>query len=113
MVDNVGEHLAAARWVLCTGYLGILEALAHGRLVFATYDNPLKRDYLALHPCAGRGLVVAASPLALSGRMADYAAHPEQEQAELAWAEPYARAQTWEALARLYLDLYRAKGVKP
>ena len=111
MVPDVSPHLARARLVLCTGYLGILEALAHGRLVFASYDNPLKRDYLRLHPCAGRGLLVAGSALEMSGQMAEHLRRPEQERLALSLGEQYARAQTWPALAGLYLDLYRAKGV--
>ncbi len=110
MVSPVTPYLEEATLVICTGYLGILEALAGRRAVFSVYDNPLKRDYLSLHPCAGRGLAVAGTPLEMAGQLAAYLAAPES--AGLAWGEQFARQQTWPAIAQMYLDLYRGKGVK-
>jgi len=110
-VPDPTPHIAGCRLALCSGYLGILECLSRRRPVFATWDNPLKRDYLSLHPCAGRGLAVAATSLEMAGAMADYLEHPERAAPGLAFGEQYARAQTWQSLAGLYLDLYRGKGV--
>jgi glycosyltransferase involved in cell wall biosynthesis len=49
-IDDIDSSIKSADFVLTSGYLGILEALSHGKPVIAVYDNKLKRDYLTMMP---------------------------------------------------------------
>ena len=105
-VPDVTTHLLEARFAFVTGYLAILEAMACRRLVFAVYDNPLKRDYLTLFPAAS-AMVVAGSPEELARRLAAHLPSPHQDRALLDQAEAFAREQTWRRVAETYLQLWQ------
>ena len=49
-VDDINSCIKSADFVLTSGYLGILEALSHGKPVIAVYENELKHDYLTMVP---------------------------------------------------------------
>ena len=49
-INDIDSEIKSADFVLTSGYLGILEALSHGKPVIATYDNKLKHDYLTMMP---------------------------------------------------------------
>lgn len=104
-VREPAVEIDAARLVFTSGYLGILESMAHGRLAAACYDNPLKEDYLRLMPVA-KHMVIAGSPADLAERLArllqDGKAMMDMCQAARDWA----RSQSWDAVARQYLDLW-------
>jgi len=105
-VTDVIPHLLGARCAFVTGYLSILEAMAHRRLVFAIYDNPLKRDYLELFPGAG-AMVIAGSPEELARQVAGHLRAPGRVSALLDQAQAFAREQTWRRVAEMYLRLWR------
>ncbi|HBC73232.1 hypothetical protein A2379_01155 [Candidatus Amesbacteria bacterium RIFOXYB1_FULL_47_13] len=56
-VSEPEKYIAYARYVFTTGYLGILEAFSYKKIVLGTYNNPLKKDYLLLHPQAKNMLI--------------------------------------------------------
>lgn len=100
------EEIDAARMVFTSGYLGILESMAHGRLTAACYDNPLKEDYLRLMPVA-RHMLIAGSPVDLAEclirTLRDGAVMAAMCQASQNWAQ----SQSWDMVAHQYLDLWR------
>lgn len=100
------RELAGAKLVFTSGYLAILEAMAQGRLVCATYDNPLKEDYLRLFPEAGSRLLIAGDAEALAGQVAALLADQERVKAVVGEARAWALTQTWERVADLYEELW-------
>ena len=95
--------------IFASGYLTILEALAAGRIVFACYDNPLRKDYLTLHPAAASCVVCGDSAEVLGG-LIDCR---EQMASVLARSAPgwqWARTQSWDRLAVEYRSLWSARG---
>jgi len=38
--------IAQGKFVLCSGYLSMLEAMSYGRVPIAYFENELKKDYL-------------------------------------------------------------------
>lgn len=95
-----------------SGYLAILEAMAHENLPVTCYDTPLKRDYLELMPAAGRFLAIGGTADELAARVAELLAMPaDVKQARLASARWHACAHTWERVAGAYERLWaRARG---
>lgn len=109
-VGDIEPFLAGCRLAFVSGYLSILEAMAHRRLACALYDNPLKRDYLELFPAA-QHMLIADGPDSLAAAIARHLEEPRLALAKIEAAEAYAREQTWQRLASLYLDLYRRRGL--
>jgi len=103
-VSDVMPYLRDARFAFCSGLLSMLEAMACGTLVVATYDNPLKEDYLRLSPGAAH-IGICDRPAAIRDeilRLRDADVAEARAQA----AFDYAATQTWRAVAELYLDLW-------
>jgi glycosyltransferase involved in cell wall biosynthesis len=105
-VSQPSSELAGAKLVFTSGYLAILEAMAQGRLVCATYENPLKEDYLRLFPEAASRLVIAEDAEALAGQVTALLANPEGVQARVEEARTWALTQTWERVTDLYEELW-------
>jgi glycosyltransferase involved in cell wall biosynthesis len=105
-VENTQDYLNQARFAFVSGYLGMLEAMVHKRLVFSVYDNPLKRDYLEMFPHSDEMIVTAGSPEQLAERIAYYLPNPDQERERVNKAYLWAREQGWEKVAELYRKLW-------
>ncbi len=99
--------LSDASIVFCSGYLGILESLAKGRLVCATYDNTLKEDYLRMMPPAASSLIIEESPARLASRLAELLAHSTRLCALIGEGQAWALDQTWDQVADVYEELWR------
>lgn len=95
--------------IFASGYLTILEALCAGRIVFACHDNPIRRDYLALHPAA-RSLFLCDGTEAVAAGLRDCRENLAGvlERSGPGWA--WAREQSWERLAGEYRELWRRAG---
>ena len=99
------KYLANARYVFASGYLSALEAMAGRKLVFAIYNNPLKKDYWQMTPFA-KWIVVADNPRELYKKILHYEKHPKEEKALTDNAYAWAKEQSWERLADLYYQIY-------
>lgn len=110
MVGEVTLFLRAARFAFVSGYLAMLEAMTAGAVVAATYDTPLKEDYLRLFPGAPY-IVTAGSAGVLADRLARLVRDSRRRQDMARQAFAFARRQTWAKVARLYLSLYASRGV--
>lgn len=104
--EPAGE-LAAASHVFVSGYLAILEAMVLGRLVFAVYDNPVKEDYLRMHPAASL-MHIAASPEELAGQLEQSLADRAESARMREEGRRWAAGQSWGAVAHLYERLWQA-----
>lgn len=103
-VSNPEAHLARARYAFVSGYLAILEAMAHRALVFSVYDTPLKHDYLASLPTGT--LRIASSAGELAEQLSEAITQSTESQAQIQSAENWARKQSVSALADLYERLW-------
>jgi glycosyltransferase involved in cell wall biosynthesis len=109
-VADPTPHLAEASFAFVSGYLAIWQALAHRRLVFAVYENELKRDYLLGFPEAETVLVVEGDSTALASSLNHYLGNPVAADDRRARGARLAAEHTWERVADLYLEMYRAHG---
>ena len=94
--------------VICaSGYLTILEALCARRLVLAFYNNPLREDYLRLHP-AEASMFICGSADDFDAALDQIRSQPDlvSQRAELGWK--WAQAQSWESVADLYVQLWKS-----
>ncbi|MBN1461831.1 MAG: glycosyltransferase family 4 protein [Armatimonadetes bacterium] len=109
-VPNPTPLLAESTVAFVSGYLAIWQALAHRRLVFAVYENELKRDYLLGFPEAKEVLVIEREPTALARRLSEYLGNPSRADPRRELGARLAAESTWDRVADLYLDMYRAHG---
>ncbi len=107
LVPSVEPFLLRARFLFASRYLAILEAMAHGRLVFALYGNEIRRDYLLSIPEAEQKMVVAGYPEALTDALEEILRDPRRERELVRAAEVLAAQNTWRAFAEVYIELYR------
>lgn len=87
-------------------YLAILEAMAAKRLVFALYDNPIKKDYLTLSPFE-RLMVIAKNAEELAVKIDWYLKNPKEETKKVNKAFQFAKKQSWSTLSNLYIHLWK------
>jgi glycosyltransferase involved in cell wall biosynthesis len=111
-VENPQKFLIRYRYAFVSGYLSILEAMSLKRPVFAIYTNNLKRDYLYSIPNAKKLMFVIGSPNEMAEKLYSLIKNPEEIEPFIKHAYAFAKEQTWEKVANLYLKLYREKGLK-
>jgi glycosyltransferase involved in cell wall biosynthesis len=105
-VKNPQSLFRTYRFAFVSRYLSILEAFASRRLVFAFFDNPLKKDYLYKSPFA-KYMVVANSAQELSEKILYFLKHKNVENVLIEKAYQWVEKQTWEKAAGQYLKLWR------
>lgn len=104
--DEVEQVLKASRYALVSRYLGIIEAMQVGRLVVAAYNNEIKKDYLLTHP-QKNNMIIGREAKALAVQLLSLSRSQEKNMIEP--AQEWAKAQTWEKIAREYIHLWRNK----
>lgn len=104
--ENAGKYLNNYHFAFVSRYLAILEAFAQKRLVFAVYDNPLKKDYLMMTPFANF-IITASSPVLLARKVLYYIEHSKEEKKITELAYRWVTKQTWEKLTDTYLSLWK------
>lgn len=77
---NVSQLIKQSDYVFTTGYLGIMEAYLANKKVLWSWNNPLKEDYIKMHPMYGQNLKTA---------------------------HLWAKQQTWAKLADIYEALWQ------
>jgi len=104
--------LAKASFAFVSGYLAIWQALASRRLVFAVYDNELKRDYLITFPKVDKVLVISNDPRDLASTLNRHLADPAAGDEMRKRGAQVAADNSWDRVADLYLEMYRAHGLE-
>lgn len=92
--------------VFATGYLSILEAFIHRKPVIATYSNPLRRDYLLLHPRT-KSIIIGQTSAEIAEKVIKQS--PAKTAKILEAAYVWAKSQTWLTLAHQYEILWQTK----
>ena len=104
-VKDAEKKISNYNFAFASRYLSILEALANKRLVFALYDNPVKRDYLKMAPFA-KFIIIEKTPENLAKKVLFYIKHPEQERMLTEKGFIWVKSQSWEKIVRIYLRLW-------
>ncbi len=104
-IDNPERKLSNYRFAFSSRYLSILEAAVAKRLIFAVYDNPIKKDYLDMAPFS-KWIVMAGSAEELAEKVIYHIRKPRQEQKKVDLAYDWAQKQTWDRMVRTYLKLW-------
>jgi len=104
-VKDTTTMLAKYKIVVASGYLTILEALCAERIVFAQYHNPLREDYLRMHPAAA-SMFICKSSGDFSKAISQCQSDPEGviRISQPGWA--WAKQQSWESVAKVYTRLW-------
>lgn len=100
-VRDLDRHIDRVDIVFASSYLSILESLAMGKVVFAVYQNELKKDYLVMSPFA-KYINIASNPDELAEKILDSGCSYNIESG-VKWA----RKQTWDKVANIYLRLWK------
>lgn len=103
---RVGKFFQQYHFAFVSRYLAILEAMASKRLVFAIYDNPLKKDYLRMAPFS-KFINIAKTPKELASLIFYYLENLEKEKTMINNAFQWVKFQSWNKVARLYLNLWK------
>ena len=104
-IKNVNEYLPYCDFVFVSRYLGILEAFAQKKLVFATYNNAIKKDYLTMTPFA-KWMYIAENETELAMQISDELNHNHSKQIYVNEAFSWVKNQTWNKLSHEYLKLW-------
>jgi glycosyltransferase involved in cell wall biosynthesis len=100
-VADSAPILARSRVAFVSGYLAILEAAYQKRPVVAFYNNPLKEDYLKMHPFA-KSMFIAGSTEEIESCFQTAITDHKDLTGFADWAEE----QTWSNIAKLYAEEY-------
>ena len=103
---NPERYFPQYHFAFVSRYLSILEAFAAKRLVVATYDNPVKEDYLRMAPYA-KWIIIEKNPEKLANRVSEILENPKQEQKLINEAYAWVTKQTWEKMVNNYLTLWQ------
>ncbi len=105
-VKNTSHYLVKNKFAFVSGYLSVLEAMINRRLIFAVYDNNLKKDYLELMPNSASMIVSVSSSEKLAEKFVYYSKNPEKAEEKINRAYRFAKENTWEKLTNMYLKLW-------
>lgn len=107
-ISNPSNYLRQSRFAFVNRYLAILEAFASKKLVFAVFDNPVKRDYLLMAPF-NEWLIIESDPEKLATKVLFYINNPNKATNKIELAYEWVQGQTWEKMAENYMTLWGSK----
>ena len=98
-------YFAKARYVFASGYLTILEALSAKCLVFAAYNDQLKKDYYLDSPFKDF-IIAEGNHEKLYKKFKYYEKNKKAIGKKVNSGYKYAKEQTWEKMTREYLNMW-------
>lgn len=101
---DADKEIQKYEYAFISRYLGILEAMAAKRLVFAHYDNPVKEDYLKMTPYKDWIIPFESAPQ-LSTKILSSTDYSKRIDFAYSWVKD----QSWEKVTTVYLDLWKNK----
>lgn len=104
------RYFSKYHFAFVSRYLSILEAMVAKRLVFALYDNPLKKDYLKMTPFANF-INIVGSEKELTNLVFYFLKNSKKEEEMTHKAFDWVRNQSWENLTNVYLKIWGANKV--
>lgn len=102
----ITEELAFQnKFIYTSGYLSSLETMGLKRLILNVYKNSLEKDIFETSPFSGN-ILIEASPQSLANKVLYFLNHPGEEKKIVERGYEWARGETWEKVADLYLKLW-------
>lgn len=100
----VDKEISKYEYAFVSRYLAILEAMAAKRLIIALYDNPVKKDYLAMTPFAQLVIIVRSAD-SVAKSIINYSRN-EVSIEQIEHANFWVKNQTWDHLVKEYLSIW-------
>lgn len=104
-MNNPLKELEKYNFAFVSRYLGILEALAYKKLVFALYEDGVKEDYLKMSPFSNF-IVIESSPEKLAEKVIYFLNHKKEKEKMINEGYKWVKEQSWENLAEKYIKLW-------
>ena len=104
-VEDPSSYFKQSKFAFVSRYLAILEAFAAKKLVFAVYDNPVKRDYLKMAPYKD-WIVIEKDYKKLAKKAEFYLNNPKKAKVMVEKAYGWVQDQTWGKMADNYEELW-------
>lgn len=102
------KYLKKAKYAFVGGYLSTLEAFSYKCVVFAAYDNPLRKDYFYLTPFF-KWVKISEDPRQIVKGIKILDEDDKLFKRNVSEALDWAKEQTWEKLTNKYLNLWEIK----
>ena len=102
-VPNAAEYLKDYKYIFTSGYLGILEAMAVKKPVFALYSNIMKKDYLEMAPFS-EYISISKNAEEVGKNLEKYINNKSSTNIQKAY--DWVKTQTWENMVKIYLKLW-------
>jgi glycosyltransferase involved in cell wall biosynthesis len=102
-VANATDYIKDFKYIFSSRYLGILEAMALKKPVFAVYNNKIKQDYLEMTPFS-KFIAISKDGEHVNKDLENYAKGKSTINIDEAYT--WAKTQTWENMVTLYLKLW-------
>lgn len=106
------RHISEACFALVDGRMAMQEAMARKRLVFASYADPLKFDYVATESFSPF-LVLSADTQEMARQVVHYSDDRQARKALVDKAFGHVRALSWAHTASEYLGLWKKRIAAP
>jgi glycosyltransferase involved in cell wall biosynthesis len=102
-VFNATDFIKDYKYVFVSRYLGILEAMAAARPVFAQFNIPIKKDYLEMAPFAGY-ISISKDGEQIAKSVENFI--NKQSNIDVQSAYGWVKDKTWENMVNQYLKLW-------
>lgn len=102
-VSDPRPYISRADYIFVSGYLTILEAAKNKKIIIAYYSNPLRLDYLKMHPIADC-MIIGQTSAQIENQLHHHS--PAQIAKMKSKSFVWARRQTWARLASIYEKLW-------
>lgn len=103
---NPDRYLNKAKFVCTSGYLSILKAFSLKKLVFAVYNNPLKKDSIEMSPFKNY-VLLSKNAKDLVQKISYFLTYPNKENKLTVKSFDFVISQTWDSLFQIYLKLWK------
>ncbi|MCL5113738.1 MAG: glycosyltransferase family 4 protein [Patescibacteria group bacterium] len=105
-VEDVEKYINSGRYIFVSRYLGILEAMAAKKPVFAVYNNDIKKDYLKMAPFANY-ISISKNAKDLSQNLIGLINRKKILDTDKGYA--WIKDRTWDDMVSFYLRLWDIK----
>ncbi len=104
--DSKAEsYIQNYNYIFVSRYLGILEALVNKKVIFAVYNNEIKKDYLEMTPFRNF-IYICEDYLEIARKVEHLIENKKEEELMIKNGYRWVEKQTWEKLVNLYLKLW-------
>lgn len=104
-VNDPSRYFTSSKVAFVSRYLAILEAFASKKLVFAVYDNSIKKDYLTMTPFY-KWIIIEKDPAILAEKVYEYYKNPKKYDWMIDSAYQWVKKQTWKEVCLAYQKLW-------